>query len=576
MNKKERIESLRKEKTTQEFIQKGIANNLYDFKFRFKKEINEYLSSELESTVLNSLTNQLRKKIEALPTFNEIQQFVNELSFGQYQVVITPLDLHSDDSSVNEQNSHMIELLGSCAKLSKDKRYPLEHAAIPYFPIKIEKIKKGKSVHIGYSLVHHKIGKKYHGYAWRLKKFHHSSHGTIYDFASVIALMFYWNILERFILNNEDLIRFHVTKHLFSTYRKSENSLLVSIPMETKFAKELIQEYRKYHLIDKEPMFIKNPSMDSYESVFYLYKNEHNHIENLDMDLLRDIALRELLYQMDYIKDKVDRKIQQQSDYARSFQTKKHINKSTLEVMKNNEFLKNYQFVELDNEVDLDKFRALEQDFVQFKEIFPVPYAHAHSLRIKKLGQHRAAGLYYPAPIRATLFDLDSPDSYIHELGHQIDYTFTNEEQMLSESINFRPIVDLYKEKVESAMQMIPQEDPFLQQWQGKSKYNRSYYFQPTEVFARSFELYLHQKGVQNSFLKDNYQGVIYPKDKEYLKQIELYFDSLVTELKDKTLETFPFQEEVKHEEDGVASEPTVENTNITVDPSLLEQLTLF
>jgi len=68
--------------------------------------------------------------------------------------------------------------------------------------------------------------------------------------------------------------------------------------------------------------------------------------------------------------------------------------------------------------------------------------------------------------------------------------------------------------------------NPLHAQMNGKSKFNLGYYFQPTEIFARSGEIYLNQKGIKNSFLKESYKGFQYPNDAEYLRELNRYFNT--------------------------------------------------
>ncbi len=215
-------------------------------------------------------------------------------------------------------------------------------------------------------------------------------------------------------------------------------------------------------------------------------------LRNIDFELF---IPAEMIKQMEYLVDKTERRLNMESDYARAFQTKKHINKRTKKVMDNNAFLSKYGYVEIDNDVDLKLFGQLEKDFKSLCQKIHIPTTKDHSFRIKKLGRHRAAGLYYPDPIKSIIFDLDHPNAFVHELEHLIDFTLLSEnEQMVSESLHFRKIMDSYKRIMDDKISNLDMDNPFRKQWFGKPKYNRSYYFQATEVFARSYELYLSQR----------------------------------------------------------------------------------
>lgn len=62
--------------------------------------------------------------------------------------------------------------------------------------------------------------------------------------------------------------------------------------------------------------------------------------------------------------------------------------------MKNNCFKENFGYVELDNDVDLMKFKKIEREFLEFKKVVPLPELNDHSFRVKKLGRIKADGVY--------------------------------------------------------------------------------------------------------------------------------------------------------------------------------------
>ena len=234
---------------------------------------------------------------------------------------------------------------------------------------------------------------------------------------------------------------------------------------------------------------------------------------------------------MKYLRIKAEQEFEQRNCYARSFQTKRYIRYTTQKVMESNIFLKYYGYVELDNEVDLSKFRFLESEFARLNTFLPVPVAKDHSFRIKKLGKHRAEGIYFPH-YKATILDIDHPQSYVHELAHQIDYTFTQDNTLLSENLDFRVVTDRYKYLVNQNIEALENDSLFKKKWFGRTKYNCDYFYQNTEIFARCFEIYLAQRNVTNAFFVSNLgNDPVYPQTPDFTVLINNYFNKLLQRL---------------------------------------------
>ncbi len=78
--------------------------------------------------------------------------------------------------------------------------------------------------------------------------------------------------------------------------------------------------------------------------------------------------------------------------------------------------------------------------------------------------------------------------SFVHEYGHALDYATGS--GLLSMRDDFKPIVARYRENLSL---------------NGKGTYvanKAEYYTAPTEVFARAFELYVSEAGLNSIFLK--------------------------------------------------------------------------
>lgn len=205
---------------------------------------------------------------------------------------------------------------------------------------------------------------------------------------------------------------------------------------------------------------------------------------------------------------------------ARAFETKKNIPEKTVKAMEESEFNEYFGYVEFDEDVDLEKVSEIAKEFIAFKETYlPGADVKDNQIRFRKLGKHKALGLYYPS-LKCLCVDINAPSSLIHEFGHLLDYKY----EELSSKFNFYAIRKRYEKVVDAAMG----DDA---RWNGNTKYNRDYYLRPTEIFARSFEIYMSRfMGLKNSILETpgGYESFCYPSDEEYLQLIKIYFDELL------------------------------------------------
>lgn len=212
-------------------------------------------------------------------------------------------------------------------------------------------------------------------------------------------------------------------------------------------------------------------------------------------------------------------------NYAKSYMTKKNIPEKIMALMKNNAFLKEFNMLELDETVDTTLFKKLEKEYVILKNSLKLDniLEGEIDLRFRLLGQHKAAGIYYPG--KCICVDLKYPSSFIHELAHHIDYKFGSYGLKLSNNKNFRELSREYKRLYLDHVDSI--EDS------GVKKYllnKKSYYFTPTEIFARCFELYMTSlKSLKSSFAEESFDvGKGYPELTEKFKNLILnYFDNL-------------------------------------------------
>lgn len=528
---KVRIETLRKEKTQESFQNSGItALLLEDFKITLPKDYLKMMDYQIIEAIFNSVLKQMIKKVETeIQSYEDLITFAEMVSFGSNKVCIEQLD---DTKEEEVFKNYLITLLKACAKITgthqeiRERNLPVK---ITYTTSNLRGKYQTDEAHTFGNL---KMPKRIHGRTWAMTHQKKYKHELIVDITKIFTKVFLYNTVENFLIKNQDLYNYKFALDFlqFSSNRKSTETGIVYVPEELDSRILILNTFKKYDLVGKDTVFEPSEGYDNYGTDILLgYNPETNSITNFNSSMYH-IMLFELINQTVYIKDKVDRAIRETSDYARSFQTKKHINLKTQEVMKNNTFLQKYGYVELDNDVELDKFKVLEKEFEELSEKIYIPKCTDHSFRIKKLGKHKAAGLYYPAPVRATIFDLDYPTAYCHELGHQIDHVLLKDERggMLSETVRFMRVIEIYKAVVNETVENLKDGSQFKACWKGKTKYNSSYYFLPTEIFARSFEMYLTHKDIKTSFLPEILDTPVYPMhDENLLKLISNYFDEL-------------------------------------------------
>lgn len=196
---------------------------------------------------------------------------------------------------------------------------------------------------------------------------------------------------------------------------------------------------------------------------------------------------------------------QSEADYAKAFMTKRNIPKKVQDAMDATRFKEGdrFEFVEFDEQFDLEKLTNLEDQWLATALALQKPSKKA-TLRFRKIGQHRANGIYFPS-VSCLAISVKSPTSMVHEYGHHIDYTWV-EGFPRSLGTEFAEILEGY------------QNDPRLSLAFSGAKL--LYYKTPTEVFARGYEVYY----------ATHYNRFSFSKEEAYLKECPEYawfFDNL-------------------------------------------------
>lgn len=220
---------------------------------------------------------------------------------------------------------------------------------------------------------------------------------------------------------------------------------------------------------------------------------------------------------------------------ATAWTTKKTINEKTKKAMGNTSLNKLYKFVELDNDVDLDKMAMFESEMAKIKNKLPrFENEKQATLRLRKLGNYKALGMYVPANNTIAIDFRDGGDtdvmnydeagiqSFVHEYGHFIDYRLAD--GRLSDKDEFYKMAKTYTEN--------------LEKFAMKNKNNHvskklGYYLTPTEIFARGFELFMRGVGLKTSLMHDN---KVYDSEPEYTafnqEEVMEYYSGIFPEFK--------------------------------------------
>lgn len=258
-----------------------------------------------------------------------------------------------------------------------------------------------------------------------------------------------------------------------------------------------------------------------------------------------------------FLQTEYEKEIEKQTR-ASAWQTKKNINKETREIMEKTSLKNYFGFVELDNEVDLTLFVQFEQEMTRIHAVLPKTGNVVPDLRLRKLGNHKALGMYVPGNHTIAIDFRDTSDaiggvgiqSFVHEYGHALDYGHGNG-QLLSMTEEFKEIVTRYRDNLSLSASTT---------YVGKKA---DYYGTPTEVFARSFELYLSEAGFASALIKSK---EVYQTKTEYTlfdsdmrAQVTTYFDQHFPMIKEQIqlLQDKEIQATVSPLKEATVTEPT-------------------
>lgn len=225
-------------------------------------------------------------------------------------------------------------------------------------------------------------------------------------------------------------------------------------------------------------------------------------------------------------------------------------------------------------EVDTAKYDGQTFDYRAFKDIEKnwqeicnlLPHTVEPELKFRKLGKHKATGLYVPI-MDIVAVDVRDTTSFIHEYGHHIDFTFRKGANALSREKAFAHIQATYKNKFQ---EIISTEDSVNGYYVKKF----DYFVTPTEVFARGFEVWFaHRYSDVESVLSKKLSSMVTPEYAIYndmLEEVLNYFDNLYAENKSEDYTDYVVQQELSTHLKTVAHHfKEVEPTNVGVQLSL-------
>lgn len=206
---------------------------------------------------------------------------------------------------------------------------------------------------------------------------------------------------------------------------------------------------------------------------------------------------------------------------------------------KDNEFTALFTEVEIHNDYNLDSFVDAEIDF---EHIYRKLNLHKHTFekplvfRTRKI-KGSTLGRYYPT-YRTLIVDVKHMDSFIHELGHLLDYEWTPKQEvtrtyasqngatktkrvnvMLSDQDNFKQIIEMYTNHYKAT---------------ARNMQGSKYYLCPKEILARTFELYVVRKFGDTALAEKrvayekSYRTPMYPiANEELMQAVDTYFNTL-------------------------------------------------
>ncbi|WP_410976692.1 hypothetical protein [Bacillus cereus] len=547
-----RIESVEKI-IERSFDEKGINKFMAKVNINSVGNIDFLPMGQLINKTLGAIKRKYYSLLKECKTIDDVQKILNTIPMKKIERYIEIEEI-SEQTFVECDKEYMSKLLYLVLKIKEGKGtrsdyYPKIKELLPLI-IRKTIIKEGKEESSEFLTVakinvpptveyNTKLGcRKNHYLIGRSK-----DRFSIRSLAAEMASMFLLGVVNEYTIKNPQLYELKmINKYVENYYSKDTKILLV--PKNETDASLVINQINRYYkeLIVED--YQKNED-EQLNNIVGKLKLEivNGRVININTNEILRLMIKEFILESEQIHIKSKRYHDSLTAYAKSFQEKKHITKEHQYVMKNNVFLKRFSSVELDNIVDLKEVRKLEDEFIKLSSEVYIPNSVEKniSFKIKRIRHHKASGLFYPKPIGCLIIDRSGISSFLHELGHLID--FEEEKYQLSESIEFKAVYDLYRRNLVNKVGNIKD---YKKVKIGEK--SLSYYLEKAEVFARSFEVYYGiLKGVNNSLLKsqnDYANRQEYPiEDEEYMNMVRSYFEKV---LKNKPINSIKEEENLR------------------------------
>ena len=272
-------------------------------------------------------------------------------------------------------------------------------------------------------------------------------------------------------------------------------------PVSDPYGSKSDQRVFTQEFLNAHPDFKRQYGQPGTIHYFYPHVQDRNHLKWLALTFVNHYLQQ--TYNI-VCQQKYEHNLEKES-HAKAWETKKNINKATQQVMDRTTLHKFFKGIELDNDVDLTQFKRFEDETMRLMTRLPKT-KNVPILRLRKLGNHKAAGLYVPS-LNTIVVDFRNPSeihgnhaekeasfsSFIHEYGHYLDYNLSKNKDDLSLSLQpkFANIIRNYTQEL---------------RLNGVAGKDYAYLATPTEVFARSFELYMHDAvGLRGNLNHSNY-----------------------------------------------------------------------
>ena len=339
--------------------------------------------------------------------------------------------------------------------------------------------------------------------------------------------MWCYNLLNRYNKTNSEKRKKLILKELY-LIKSNEDMFLVGNerPFEKLF-KDFFEENKKnIPLSEEELKFLAHK----------LKKNET--LTNIETNNLQNHLLNKMVEDEKYIDLSIIYNIGNTKKRAKFFEDK--IKTATEEKVlipkeKNTNFKKFFNKVELDGDVKfkgnlkdeekaykkLTAFETLEREIVAFDKLFEkVMPKKDVTLRFRKIDKKNASGIYYfnkKNNEKNIIINVKNNDnvyhfnSFMHELGHYIDYNYNqvikNGEILIkSRSEEFKKVKDIFRSKLDD---VIKEEKNKLKKINGgilskkivsSFEHQKEYLSKGKEIFANSFNFYLKENGLVSNF----------------------------------------------------------------------------